>query len=238
MKRTAILGLLVALAACAANAPVSRERIDEVVASPDRIAADRTNDARRHPRDLLAFVAPRPGMTVLDISSGGGYTTELLARLVAPTGRVYAQSPKPSPRLLERTKAPVPGNIVVAARPFDDPVPAEVPPNSLDLVTFMFNYHDLGPMGVDRAKLNRAVFSALKPGGAYVIADHSARPGAGISEAGTVHRIEEAFVRREVEAAGFRLSEVGDFLRNPADPRDQESPPHPKDEFVLKFVKP
>ena len=82
------------------------------------------------------------------------------------------------------------------------------------------------------------MFSALKPGGLYVIADHAGRPGTGISESDTLHRIEEAFLRREVEAAGFRLAAEGQFLRNPADPRDQNSPPMPKDEFVLKFVKP
>jgi predicted methyltransferase len=88
--------------------------------------------------------------------------------------------------------------------------------------------------------MNKAVFAALKPGGMYVIADHSGRPGTGISESGTLHRIEEAFLRKEVEAAGFKLVAAGDFLRNPADPRDKETPdpPMPKDEFVLKFVKP
>jgi predicted methyltransferase len=93
---------------------------------------------------------------------------------------------------------------------------------------------------VDRARLNRAVFAALKPGGLYVIADHSGRPGTGISESGTLHRIEEAFVRREVEAAGFKLLEEGQFLRNSSDARDRNTPepPMPKDEFVLKFVKP
>ena len=104
----------------------------------------------------------------------------------------------------------------------------------------MFNYHDLGHLGVDRARMNAALFAALKPGGVYVIADHSGRPGTGISESGTLHRVEEAFVRREVEAAGFRFAAEGSFLRNPADPRDRNEPdpPQPKDEFVLKFVKP
>jgi predicted methyltransferase len=104
----------------------------------------------------------------------------------------------------------------------------------------MFNYHDFGHLGVDRARLNRAVFNALKSGGHYVIADHSGRPGTGISESGTLHRVEESFLRKEVEAAGFKLAEEGTFLRNPADPRDRETPDpaQPKDEFVLKFVKP
>ena len=104
----------------------------------------------------------------------------------------------------------------------------------------MFNYHDMGHLGVDRARMNAAIFAALKPGGAYVIADHAGRPGTGISESGTLHRVEEALVRREVEAAGFRLAAEGLFLRNPDDPRDRGEADtlQPKDEFVLRFVKP
>ncbi len=125
-------------------------------------------------------------------------------------------------------------------QPFENPVPAELTRNALDLVTLMFNYHDLGHMGVDLDAMNRAVFAAHKPGGQYVIADHSGRPGTGISEPGTLLRIEEAFLRAEVERAGFKLTNSGDFLCNPGDPRDRNTPepPQPKDEFVLKFVKP
>jgi predicted methyltransferase len=227
--------LLVAVAACAAQ-PLSREQLGELVASPERSAADRTNDQRRHPVDMLSFIGVRPGMHVLDVSAGGGYTTELLARAVGPKGIVYAQTPKPSPRLMDRLKSLK--NVVLVPRAFDDPVPPEA--KGLDLVTLMFNYHDFGHFGVDRASLNRAVFAALKPGGMYVIADHAGRPGTGISESNTLHRVEESLVRQEVEAAGFRLAEEGMFLRNPNDPRDRETPdpPQPKDEFVLKFVKP
>ena len=129
--------------------------------------------------------------------------------------------------------------LVPVTRPFEDPIPPEAE-GRLDLVTLMFNYHDFGWLGVDRAQMNRAVFRALKPGGTYVIADHAGRAGTGISESGTLHRVEEAFVVREVEAAGFRLAGHGDFLRNPDDPRDRNTPqpPMPKDEFVLRFVKP
>jgi predicted methyltransferase len=142
--------------------------------------------------------------------------------------------------LAERAKNPAAGNIIPVVRKFEDPVPAIVASNGLDLVTLMFNYHDLGHMGVDRAQMNKAVFAALVPGGIYVIADHSGRPGTGISESGTLHRIEEAFLKKEVESAGFRLIDEGNFLRNPSDPRDKNTPepPQPKDEFVLKFIKP
>jgi predicted methyltransferase len=293
MKRSFTWFAVVLAAACQsaipASAPITRERIAEIVASPDRSDADRTNDRRRRPELMLAFIGVRPGMVAMDLSAGGGYTTELIARAVGPGGKVYGQSAPPDPnrpkppapeggtapapeggtapapeggtapappggaapapagprltsaqRLAERTKNPAAGNIVPVVRAFEDPAPPEVAANALDLVTLMFNYHDLGYLGVDRARMNRAAFAALKPGGMYVVADHAGRPGTGISEGGTLHRVEEALVRREIEAAGFRLADEGQFLRNPADPRDRNTPdpPMPKDEFVLKFVKP
>jgi predicted methyltransferase len=222
-------------------AALSQAQIQAIVASPDRSDADRRNDGRRKPVEMLSFIGVRPGMVVLDVSAGGGYTTELLARAVAPSGRVYGQTPRPpGATLAARLKTPAAARIVSVVQPFEGPAPADVGAGGFDLVTLMFNYHDLGALGVDRARLNAAVFAALKPGGLYVIADHSGRPGTGITESGTLHRVEEALVRREVEAAGFRLAAAGDFLRNPADPRDREEPdpPMPKDEFVLKFVKP
>jgi predicted methyltransferase len=264
-----LAGAALLLGACASTtAPsgvpvLSQARIAEILASPDRRPADRTNDIRRKPDQMLAFIGLRPGMVALDLSAGGGYTTELIARAVGPTGRVYGQSRPRDPNrpvpaaaegaaapaagppgsavaLAERAKNPAAGNIVAVVRTFEDPVPPEAASNGLDLVTLMFNYHDLGWIGADRAQMNRAVFAALKPGGMYVIADHAGRPGTGISESGTLHRVEEAFLRKEVEAAGFRLAGEGNFLRNPGDPRDRNTPdpPQPKDEFVLKFVKP
>lgn len=275
--------LLLALQPTSAQqaAPLSAEQAKEIIASPDRSAADRTNDLRRKPEHLLVFIGPRAGITALDLSAGGGYTTELLARAIGPSGAVYGQSrprdpsrpptppsapegnsnpsatpapppatpaagPRPSPvALADRGKALQGAGIKAApitavVRPFEDPVPPELAADRLDLVTLMFNYHDLGHLGVDRAAMNRAVFQALKRGGFYVIADHSGRPATGISESGTLHRIEEAFLRQEVEAAGFKLAAEGHFLRNPNDPRDKNTPdpPQPKDEFVLKFVKP
>ena len=262
--------------------PLTKEQIAEILASPDRSAADRTNDLRRKPEQMLVFIGISPGITALDLSAAGGYTTELLARAIGPSGIVYGQSrprdpsraptppaapegnshptapgaapaatpaapagtPRPSPDALAdrdsalRNAGIKAAPITAVVRPFEDPIPPELA--AFDLVTLMFNYHDLGHFGVDRAAVNRAVFQALKPGGFYVIADHSGRPGTGISEAGTLHRVEEAFLRKEVEAVGFKLATEGNFLRNPNDPRDKNTPdpPQPKDEFVLKFVKP
>ncbi len=255
---------------------LTRDQIASIIASPDRSEADRTNDLRRKPDQMLAFIGIHPGMIALDLSAGGGYTTELLARAVGPTGRAYGQSqppraigapprpamtpegnsgpqvptmasassPPPSRRtsaeaLAERAKNPSLSNLYSVVRVFEDPIPPELS-GKLDLVTLMFNYHDLGHMGIDRSRMNAAVFAGLKSGGLYVIADHAGRPGTGISESGTLHRIEESFLQKEVESAGFKLVEHGDFLRNPMDPRDKNTPEpaQPKDEFVLKFAKP
>src|SRR5471030_3204699 len=112
------------LGACAntpASAPtLSSERIAEIVASPDRRAADRTNDIRRKPEQMLAFIGLRPGMVALDMFAGGGYTTELIARAVGPTGRVYGQSRPRDPN------RPVPGPAAAegAAAPAGAPSPA------------------------------------------------------------------------------------------------------------------
>jgi predicted methyltransferase len=123
-------------------------------------------------------------------------------------------------------------------REYDDPVPPGT--QQLDLVTFFFAYHDTAFMPVDRAKMNRALFDSLKPGGVLVVTDHSAQAGAGTSVVKTLHRIEESTLRREIEAAGFKLIAEADFLRNPGDTRDAIvfRPQVPVDEFVLKFVKP
>jgi predicted methyltransferase len=235
--RTAFILLLAAglLASCAANAPAPDYQA--LIASPDRSEADRANDVRRKPVPFLVFMDVRPGMTVADISAGGGYSTELLARAVGDTGKVYAHNPSAG-RLVERMKKPAMKNVVEVVGPFDNPFPADV--RNLDLVTFNFNYHDTTYMAVDRAKMNRAVFDALKPGGHYIVADHSAQAGAGVSVGKSLHRIEEIALQREVEAAGFKLVAEGGFLRNPNDPRTAPvaNPNQPNDEFVLKFVKP
>jgi predicted methyltransferase len=256
---------VILLGGCAGPQPLSTDNIAAIVASPDRNAADRINDIRRKPAEMLAFIGVRPRMVAMDVSAARGYTTELIARAVGPTGKVYGQNAprvenrappaqpegaaapptgappaNPAPTLAERARNPATSNIIIVSRPFEDPAPPEVANGTLDLVTLMFNYHDFGHLGVDRAKTNAAIFKALKPGGMYVIADHAGRSGTGISESGTLHRVEEAFVKQEVEAAGFRLAAEGTFMRNPDDPRDRNTPvpAMPKDEFVLKFVKP
>jgi len=213
-----------------------------IIAAPDRADTDRQTDQRRDPVKLLAFTGVKSGMTVLDMGAGGGYSTELMARAVGASGKVYGQDYESSPRAKERFEARMKTdamkNVVVLARPFDDPLPADV--SNLDLITFFFFYHDTTYMTVDRAAMNKKLFAALKPGSFLIVADHSAKAGAGVSVAKTLHRIEESTLRSEIEAAGFKLVEEGNWLRHPEDTRDERifQPKVPVDEFVLKFQKP
>jgi predicted methyltransferase len=245
--RPGALALLLSLAMLAGNA-VSAEGakpsdFEALVASPDRTDADRQTDQRRQPAKMLAFTGVGNGMKALDMGAGAGYSTELLARAVGASGVVYAQE---SAAVMERVKDkfdiraqnPAMKNVVHMIRTYDDPVPADV--KGLDLITFFFAYHDVTYMPVDRAEMNKKMFAALKPGGFLVIADHSARAGEGTSVAKTFHRIEEVTLRKEIEAAGFKLAAEADFLRHPEDPRDAAvfRPQVPVDEFVLKYQKP
>jgi predicted methyltransferase len=247
IARANIAGALALLAIFATQAAAQDGKMPDyaaIVAAPDRAEADRQADARRKPAELLAFTEVKTGMKVLDMETSAGYSAELLARAVGPTGTVYAQdSAAVIERLVKdkfdiRAKKPVMKNVVHVVRDFDDPIPPEV--TNLDLITFFFAYHDITYMPVDRAVMNNKMFAALKPGGLLVIADHSAKPGEGISVAKTLHRIEEKMLREEIEAAGFKLVAEADFLRNPEDPRDTRvfQPKIPVDEFVLKYRKP
>lgn len=240
--RIAALIGTIGLAGCAALTGVAPD-YRAIVSSPDRSEADRQTDQRRNPELLLAFTGMRPGMRVLDMGAGAGYSTELIARVVGSSGTVYAQDAPTLPdrvkeRFDERARKPAMKNVARVLRDYDDPMPPQV--HDLDLITYFFAYHDTAFMNVDRAKMNKALFDALKPGGVLVVADHSAQAGAGVSVAKSLHRIEESALRREIEAAGFRLEAAGDFLRHSEDPRDVIvfRPKVPVDEFVLRFVKP
>lgn len=240
----ALLSILAGWGAGSATAQDARAPdYEAIIASPDRSDADRQTDVRRQPARMLAFAGARAGMKVLDMGAGAGYSTELLARAVGPRGAVYAQE---SAAVMERVKdrfdlraqKPDMKNVVHLIRNYDDPLPSEI--GGLDLITFFFAYHDVTYMPADRAIMNKRMFAALKPGGFLVIADHSAKPGEGITVAKTLHRIEESTLRQEIEAAGFKLAAEADFLRHPEDPRDAAvfRSPVPVDEFVLKFQKP
>jgi predicted methyltransferase len=237
------------VASPSAESPPDVAAYRAIVAAADRDDADKKLDEGRHPADLLAFIGVKPGWHVAELGAGGGYTSELLARAVGPSGVVYGQN---TPGILqrfaekpwsERLAKPVMKNVVRVDREFDDPLPKEA--HDLDAVAIVLFYHDTVWQKVDRDKMNHAVFAALKPGGEYVIVDHHARAGSGVADTQTLHRIEEPVVKDEVSRAGFKMVGEADFLRNPSDSRDWSTSPRvagerrgTSDRFVLKFVKP
>jgi predicted methyltransferase len=214
-----------------------------------RPADEKALDPERKPEAMIAFAGIKPGSRVMDIMPGGGYFTHIFSKVVGDKGYVYAYTPSELDPIIQKRK---PGadptkqfmtysNVTVLHQPIDK----MFAPESLDVVWTAQNYHDLhdkfmGP--ADLAVVNKAVYDALKPGGVYVIVDHSAKDGSGLAATDTIHRIDEAVVKQEVEAAGFKLAAESNVLRNPADPRDKlvfdPSIRHHTDQFVLRFVKP
>jgi predicted methyltransferase len=218
-------------------------------AAPDRTAEDRALDAGRKADQVLSFFGIAPGMRVAELGASGGYTSELLARVVGPSGKVYGQNIRVFLQRFaekpwsERLAKPVMANVVRVDRELEDPLPPEA--IELDAVLSILIYHDTVWLGTDRDRMNRAVFAALKPGGVYGIVDHSGREGTGTTETQTLHRIEEKVLKEEVLRAGFVLDGEADFLKNPADTRDWSASPHAAgerrgttDRFVLRFKKP
>jgi predicted methyltransferase len=240
-----VAGLLVAASAAAAAIPAN---IAAAVANADRPAADRERDGARKPAELVAFAGVRPGDKVADLIPGTGYFSLVFSGAVGPGGHVYAFYPAELAHFIQR---PLPPNGAALFPKFANvsavvaPVNQFAAPEPLDLVWTSQNYHDLHDpffAPADPAVVNKAVFAALKPGGVYLVMDHAAAPGSGLRDTNTLHRIDPAAVKREVEAAGFKFEAESPALRDPADPHtvaSRDPSLHDRtDRFVLKFRKP
>jgi len=222
--------------------------VSKAVADPAR-GDDTKNDARRKVADLVAFSGVKPGDSVLELIPGSGYFTKVFSKVVGPKGHVYAVWPKPyddeshpdSDVMRKLATQPGFGNIEVLVQPAD----ALTAPAPVDVVFTSQNYHDypdkfMGP--TDPAILDKQVFAALKPGGTYIVIDHAAEAGSGLRDTDTLHRIDPAFVKQQVEAAGFEFVGESDVLRNPND--DHKATVFDPairgrtDQFAYKFRKP
>ena len=201
---------------------------------------------------LMRFARVEAGATVIDVYPGDGDWTRLFSDVVGPEGRVYSFVPaevahfKNDPVGRMRTLAKEPGreNVEVVSSDLVAMAEATQPADVLWLHLF---YHDLHTAlmqakGATAAGFNRAVYEQLKPGGSYVIVDHTAAVGAGTSHAQSLHRIEPASVREEVEAAGFVLDAESSLLANKADPHSikvfDPSIKGKTDRFAYRYVKP
>ena len=215
----------------------------DAVADAKRLPEEVARDPLRKPADMLAFMSLKPGDAIADIRPEEGYFTRLFAPVVGPSGKVYAFVPNQTARREDAF-----ADTLAAAYPNVERVTGALEEMSfdrrLDVVFMGEEYHDfvIPRFGVDVARMNAAVFAALKPGGLYVILDHQAADGAGIGVAGTLHRIEAAELRRQVEAAGFIYDGETSVVRAPADDHTlsvfDPSIRGRTDRFVYRFRKP
>jgi predicted methyltransferase len=222
--------------------------IANAVADQNRPDEDRQRDADRKPAEVLTFVGIKNGEKVADFIPGTGYFSRILSSAVGPQGHVYGFFPSELANFIKRQLPPNGStpylefkNVSVIAVPVND----FAAPEPLDLVWISLNYHDLHDpffAPADVAKINKAVYAALKPGGRYVVIDHAAAAGSGLRDTNTLHRIDEASVKSEVEAAGFKLEGESALLHNAGDPRtaNVKDPTirGKTDQFILEFRKP
>jgi predicted methyltransferase len=211
--------------------------------------ADRSDDAHRKIGAVMMFAEVKPGQKVLELVPGSGYWTRVFSAIVGPHGHVYTVWPGEMAKYASKSLAewqklaatPHYANVTL----LQQPAALLSAPEPVDLVFTAQNYHDyhdpfMGP--VDMAGFDKRVYDALKPGGLFVVIDHAAPAGSGLADTDTLHRIDPAVVKQEVEAAGFVFDGESDALRNPADPHDikvfDKSIRGHTDQFIYRFRKP
>lgn len=235
--------------------PTPADPVEQAVlvaqASASRPAADRAKDGTRQSGAVLTFFRIAPGMTVLDLWSGGGYYTELLSSVVGSGGKVVAHNNTPYLKFAEDELAMryAPGRLPNVERLLAENNELALQPGSFDAVLMTNVYHDIyfvdekaGWMRIDGPKLLAEVFQSLKPGGVLGVTDHAAVPGSPPATGGTLHRIDPALLKREITAVGFVLEAESDVLVNPADDRTKSafdpSVQGRTAQVVLRFRKP
>lgn len=196
------------------------------LADAERPAADRARDSSRQSAAVLRFFGVTPGMTVLDLYSGGGYYTEILSRLVGPKGRVVAHNNTP---YLQFARDELATRYAAGRLPNVEQLLAEnnalsLPVATFDVVLMTDVYHDVylvdeknGWSRVDAPKMLATIYSSMRPGAVLGVVDHVAAPGVSLEQAAALHRIDPDLLRRDLQAAGFAFDGQSDVLRNPAD---------------------
>jgi predicted methyltransferase len=266
--RLVALGLVVVLAACGERASVPEAAdtpaqaaspaavatgVDHqaALAAPSRLAADREQDTRRKPAELLAFFGVQRGSSALDLFAGRGYYSELLALVVGPTGRVVSHNNSAYLNGLKDEHAQRFGDqrLPNVERLAAEGNELELEPESFDFVLLSNVYHDVyyvdaanGWPAIDGSRLLAEIFASMKPGATLGLTDHAAAPGSPAETGGTLHRIDPELVKRDFAAAGFVLDAESDVLRNPGDDLTKgvfdPAVRGQTDRFVMRFRKP
>ncbi len=230
---------------------VSPDPVEAALAHRERLAADREQDAQRKPGALLRFFAIKPGMTVLDLYSGGGYNAELVSYIVGPEGEVWAHNNSP---YLDFARQGIkarytPGRLANVRRILAENNELRLPAAKFDAVLMILTYHDIyhvheasGWTPIDGPALLAELYRGMKVGAVLGVVDHRAAPGSPPETGESLHRIDPQLVIDQLQATGFRLTGESDLLSNPEDDlqRNVFDPAirGRTDKFVLRFVKP
>lgn len=221
--------------------------VEKAINDPAR-AADRKDDARRKMAQVMTFAGVKPGDKVLELVPGSGYWTRVFSRIVGPDGHVYTVWPDEMAKYSAKSFAnwqDLVKNTYTNVSLLKQPAAALSVPQKVDIVFTSENYHDyhdpfMGP--VDMKKFDKEVYDALKPGGVFIVIDHIAPAGSGVSDTNTLHRIDPEVVKQEVESAGFVFDGSSDALINPNDPLDikvfDPSIRGHTSQFIFRFKKP
>ncbi len=244
--RVAVLALLLCPPGFARDQDASSQ-VMAALADPARPVEHRARDTARQPEKLIRFAGIKSGDTVVDFVMGAGYWTHILASVVGPKGVVYAFQPlefigfRAAYGTEQDAVAKVRSNVRPVRSAFGSPDIA----GPVDAIITVQNYHDLHlkPFPAETAaKATAKLFAMLKPGGTLVVVDHVAGPGSGLAAADTLHRIDPAIVRQELEASGFRFEGELEAWRNAADPHTTNvfdpAIRGKTDQFAYRFRKP
>lgn len=255
MKQTIItIALLGLLASCGdTELPVENNSLvyEQAAANEGRTEADRARDAGRKPAQVLEFFGIQPGMTVLDMYSGGGYYTEMLSHIVGPEGSVIAHSNQAyagfvGEEATNRYANNRLGNVEILMAENNE---LALPNASFDAIMMILAYHDIyyvdpdnGWPEIDGPRFVETLYNGLRPGGILAVVDHYAAPGSPSETGNTLHRIDPDIVTAELQAAGFVLEAKSDVLRNMDDDHSVNmGAPEVRgktDRFVFRFRKP
>lgn len=223
--------------------------LQKALEAPGRTDADLKRDQTSKPAEVLAFFGVKPGMKITDLFSGDGYYSEILAHAVGKKGQVIAHNNQAYIQFLkDQAEARYAnGNLKNVKRLVSEFENLQLEPNSQDMILMVLSYHDIYFVAqswpkVDRDHFFSQVLQALKPGGIFAVVDHAAEAGTQTTVVNTLHRIDEAFAKQDIQASGLRFSGESQLLRNAKDDKTR-SVFEPElrrktDRFIMKFVKP
>jgi predicted methyltransferase len=191
--------------------------------NPRRFIRDKSRDRQRKAFDILNFVDVKPSMQIIDLLGGGGYYTELFSHIVGESGKVYLQNNSlflrfSTQEMEKRLKNNRLKNVVRLDSEYAD---MKLPTNT-DIIFAGISFHDFfvqrkdGIVPAIPQDLYRQLREALKPNGNMIIIDHSARKDSNLEDT-YLHRIDEEWLRKDLENNGFQWIESIDTLRQPND---------------------